>query len=187
MTQRETTILSLREEVMANARFLAIGRRKFLYEDLVSVGWLGAIQAVDVFDKRRNVPLRLFAKHRIMGAMLDYLRTLDPLGRLHRKLVLAGVETAPIQVDLDDHIADCRTFRQQEQEIARLSVEKLFQKNLLSNRLRTIIELYYWDQVLLKNIGKRLGMCTSQTAQLLHRAERRLKGGMRIKGATTTS
>lgn len=52
-----------------------------LHEDLVSAGVVGLLQAYQRFDKRRKLKLRTLATHRIRGAMLDYLRELDPLSR----------------------------------------------------------------------------------------------------------
>ena len=48
-------------------------------DDLVSAGTVGLIQAVDRYDPERRVQLKTLAEHRIRGAILDYLRSLDPL------------------------------------------------------------------------------------------------------------
>lgn len=58
-----------------------------LLEDLISVGTVGLIQAVDRFDPQRGLMLKTLAEHRIRGAILDYLRQLDPLPRAVRKFV----------------------------------------------------------------------------------------------------
>lgn len=55
-------------------------------EDLVGVGTIGLIQAVDRFDASRGLKLKTLAEHRIRGAILDYLRTTDPLPRSVREL-----------------------------------------------------------------------------------------------------
>lgn len=56
-------------------------------EDLISVGTIGLIQAVDRFDPQRGLLVKTLAEHRIRGAILDYLRQLDPLPRAVRKFV----------------------------------------------------------------------------------------------------
>jgi RNA polymerase sigma factor for flagellar operon FliA len=56
-------------------------------EDLVSAGTIGLIQAADRFDHRRNVRFPTLADHRIRGAMLDYLRDLDPMPRATRRFM----------------------------------------------------------------------------------------------------
>jgi RNA polymerase sigma factor for flagellar operon FliA len=50
-------------------------------DDLVSAGTIGLIHAVDRFNPDRGLKLKTFAEHRIRGAMLDYLRQIDPLPR----------------------------------------------------------------------------------------------------------
>jgi len=55
------------------------------YEDLVGAGTVGLIQAVDRFDASRDLKFRTYARHRIAGAMLDHLRTQDPLKRADRR------------------------------------------------------------------------------------------------------
>lgn len=56
------------------------------FEDLVSHGTLGLIQAVDRFDGSQGVQFSSFAITRIRGAVLDALRSLDPVGRPTRTL-----------------------------------------------------------------------------------------------------
>jgi RNA polymerase sigma factor for flagellar operon FliA len=54
-------------------------------DDLISAGTIGLIQAVDRFGPSRNLKLKALAEHRIRGAMLDYLRQIDPLPRNARR------------------------------------------------------------------------------------------------------
>lgn len=54
-------------------------------EDLVGVGTVGLIQAVDRFDASRGLKLKTLAEHRIRGAILDYLRAIDVLPRSVRR------------------------------------------------------------------------------------------------------
>lgn len=65
-------------------------------EDLVSVGTLGLIQAVDRFQPERGLKLKTLAEHRIRGAMADYLRTLDPLSRQIRQFVRQREAMTPL-------------------------------------------------------------------------------------------
>ncbi len=48
-------------------------------DDLLSAGTMGLIKAVDDFDPSRGVRLETYARFRIRGAILDELRSLDPL------------------------------------------------------------------------------------------------------------
>ena len=46
-------------------------------EDLVNVGIIGLMEALDKFDRNRNVQFETFARFRIRGAVLDELRARD--------------------------------------------------------------------------------------------------------------
>lgn len=54
-------------------------------DELISVGMLGLIDAVDRFDPERGVPLKAYAEIRIKGAMLDVLRQNDWVPRSVRR------------------------------------------------------------------------------------------------------
>jgi RNA polymerase sigma factor FliA len=54
-------------------------------EDLVSVGTVGLISAVDRYNAKRDVQLKTYAEYRIRGAILDSLRSLDWAPRDKRK------------------------------------------------------------------------------------------------------
>ena len=56
------------------------------FDDLLSAGVVGLIQAVDHFDPRQKVKLRTFAEFRIRGAILDSLRDADWAPRLKRRM-----------------------------------------------------------------------------------------------------
>jgi RNA polymerase sigma factor for flagellar operon FliA len=55
------------------------------YEDLVAHGTLGLIQAVDRFDGGMGTKFSSFALPRIRGAVLDAMRSIDPVGRTTRQ------------------------------------------------------------------------------------------------------
>lgn len=55
------------------------------FDDLMSAGVVGLIQAIDNFDPRQNVRLRTYAEFRIRGAILDSLREADWAPRQKRK------------------------------------------------------------------------------------------------------
>jgi RNA polymerase sigma factor FliA len=54
------------------------------YEDLVSQGLLGLIEAVDRYNPGLGAQFRTYAVVRVRGKVLDYLRTLDWLSRTER-------------------------------------------------------------------------------------------------------
>lgn len=87
-SEREESILNQ----LPQARLLAkrLHRRcphNILLEDLESAGITGLIEAADRFDCARGVKFKTIAEHRIRGAMLNYLRSLDPLPRAVRRFV----------------------------------------------------------------------------------------------------
>ena len=54
------------------------------FEDLYSAGVGGLMEAVRRFDMSRGVTFKTYCVGRIRGAMLDYLRAIDPIPRLTR-------------------------------------------------------------------------------------------------------
>lgn len=55
------------------------------YDDLVSYGILGLIDAIDKFDPEKNVKFETYANFRIRGAIIDQLRNLDWVPRSTRQ------------------------------------------------------------------------------------------------------
>ena len=47
------------------------------YDDLISSGVMGLIDAVDKYDKSRGIPFEAYAQTRIRGDVLDYMRRQD--------------------------------------------------------------------------------------------------------------
>lgn len=78
---REELILSHMPQVQLLARRLHRRCPQVELEDLISAGTIGLIQAVDRFNPSRHLKLKTLAEHRINGALLDYLRHIDPLPR----------------------------------------------------------------------------------------------------------
>lgn len=82
-SQRESLILSHLPQVELLARQLHMRCPQVELDDLISVGTIGLIEAVDRYDGRNK--LNTFAEHRIRGALLDHLRRIDPLSRNVRR------------------------------------------------------------------------------------------------------
>lgn len=67
---------------------LAIGLPAILdYEDILSYGTIGLIEALDRFDDSKGVKFETYAISRIRGAIIDALRALDRLPRSVRQKV----------------------------------------------------------------------------------------------------
>lgn len=65
-------------------------------EDLISIGIIGLINAIDNFDPNFNVKLKTYAEYKIRGAILDSIRGMDgiaPHKRKRLKLVQTALDT----------------------------------------------------------------------------------------------
>ena len=81
------------------------------YEDLVQAGIVGLIDAVNKYDPEKQDSFPTYVKHRIRGAILDYLRKVDWESRdmrRRRKLVAAAMDdlTATLERPSETEIAD---------------------------------------------------------------------------------
>jgi RNA polymerase sigma factor for flagellar operon FliA len=84
--RRERTILEQMPQVCLIARqFQRKLAGNVCFEDLVSSGTLGLIEAIDNFRESCGVKLRTYSDHRIRGAILDSLRGLDWVSRGRRR------------------------------------------------------------------------------------------------------
>lgn len=71
-------------------RAIAVGvsrkyRSNLELEDLVNVGTIGLMEALDRYDEARGVPFKPFAEMRIRGAMVDAIRKADWVPRVVRR------------------------------------------------------------------------------------------------------
>ena len=196
------------------------------YEDMLSCGMQGLIEAYHSFDPTRGAKFSTYALPRIRGAILDALRAAHPLPRslqkfssdveqasaalhvslgrsptkaeiaeqmgLSQKDFLATLRTSNIRVISLDGLADTAVngyseklwemadddpgvdpdSMAQDTMIRRMLHEAV---ELLPERERTIVHLYYMRSHSLKSIGKALGISESRASQLRHRAIRRLR------------
>ncbi|HSV32206.1 MAG TPA: FliA/WhiG family RNA polymerase sigma factor [Atribacteraceae bacterium] len=78
---------------------IAIGRLLYTLpsyidrEDLESYGIIGLLQALERFRPERGLKFETYALSRIRGAVIDYLRSLDPMTRGQRKTFKKVMET----------------------------------------------------------------------------------------------
>jgi RNA polymerase sigma factor for flagellar operon FliA len=81
-------------------------------EDLISVGIIGLINAIDNFDPSYGVKLKTYAEHKIRGAILDSLRGLDGIPVHKRKKVkvvqaaISAVEHRVQRAPTEEEIAE---------------------------------------------------------------------------------
>ncbi|SHJ91249.1 sigma-70 family RNA polymerase sigma factor [Paramaledivibacter caminithermalis] len=79
------------------------------YDDIVSYGILGLIDAIDKFDPDKNVKFETYANFRIRGSIIDHLRSLDWVPRSirqkHKKFEEVVSKLQSIHgLDIDDEI-----------------------------------------------------------------------------------
>jgi len=196
------------------------------YEDMVSYGVQGLIEASRAFDPTKGAKFSTYALPRIRGSILDAIRASHPLPRSLQKfgsdLEKARAELhvrhgrAPtrdelaefLNMDVRDFMQSLRTTNLRVTSLDNLadrssnsSGEKLWEMadddpnidpdavaeetmvraklavavDLLPERERTIVRLYYMKSQSLKSIGQTLGISESRASQLRHRAIRRLR------------
>jgi RNA polymerase sigma factor for flagellar operon FliA len=93
--ERERRVL----ELLPLVRRVALKMRRNLpahveLDDLIGSGTMGLLDAAQKFDVRRRVKMESYARHRIRGAILDGLRSLDTASRDLRKKSKKLEETA---------------------------------------------------------------------------------------------
>ncbi|MGH7389305.1 MAG: sigma-70 family RNA polymerase sigma factor [Candidatus Rokuibacteriota bacterium] len=68
------------------------------FDDLVSSGLVGFLGALDSFDPDHGTDFSVYALTRIRGAMVDFVREIDPIGRVTRRK-LREVERTLVQLE----------------------------------------------------------------------------------------
>jgi len=172
--------------------------------DLISIGLEEMVKLSRRYDTKQNDSFWGYAKKRVYGSMLDYLRSLDVISRNNRRLVKAidqeiGKHLSENSTEPDDHtlakrlgesvskIREAKAASQistnvplNEQIIAghiENQVEKKVEEDqmieavksiltTLSEREQTIIELYYFEELNLKEISMILEISESRISQL---------------------
>lgn len=140
-------------------------------EDLIHEGLLGLMDAIDRFNSRMAYSadkkpqlFRAFIDRRIKGAILDYLRRLDPLTRKLRAEVKAGARSfQQVPVDHANQHPD-KPF-----PIAPLDVRTLLTAARLTSRERCIVQRSFLSEQTLATISTEYGY----TLRLAQRTRRR--------------
>lgn len=206
-----------------------VGKTKHIeFEDLVSYGMLGLMDALSKFDETRGMKFSTYASIRIKGSMIDELRKNSPiskgamdklnrynqaieklqkeLGRDPQDAEIAKVLQISIKEmmeienyinyisvvsleDLifseDDDIPLMGTIEDDKSPSPEKSLEEKEQLEYLAKALdmlnekdKTVLSLYYYDRLTLKEIGKVLTVSESRVCQLHSRAIVHLRKSM---------
>jgi RNA polymerase sigma factor for flagellar operon FliA len=188
------------------------------FDELISCGRLGLLEAAERFDYKLGVSFKTFAYYRIRGAMYDSLRKMEVITRRKDPRIkfeeaanqLLGSEatrgtTEARKPTLKDDMEEVRglisslvpiyflasdaldQLQHTEkggniEEQASLSQEKKLLKEALgklSKNEKTLIELYYYQDMTLEEAAAQLGLSKSWASRLHARALTKLKGSFR--------
>ncbi len=193
------------------------------YEDLVSYGIFGLIDAIDKFDYKKEVKFETYASLRIRGAILDQIRKMDWIPRTVRQrqrqidTATKDVESLSGHTATDDEIAanigisgdellewksqmkvtnivslneyletgseipndkNCSAGYRGPEDVAEQTELKEVLKealDLLTEKERKVIVLYYYEELTLKEISHILEVSESRVSQLHTKGLQRMK------------
>jgi RNA polymerase sigma factor FliA len=186
-TTREATIVQHLTHVHALAKRLRSHVPTCVtLDDLIGAGTVGLIQAVDRFQPSRGLQFATYAKHRIRGAMLDFLREEDPLSRTERRRTRAANATAggalPMTISLEQlpheprsEYAPARGFSTRFADRVDLGRAR----QCLSERENRVISLLFdldWQN---RDVARQLGVNESRVSQFRHAALSKLRACLR--------
>ncbi len=148
-------------------------------EELFSAGMFGLMKACRSYDPARGAIFKTYAYHRIRGAILDELRRLDFLPRSLRDRAREAGEEAPsvlgIPTDEDGNeslpavAADAGTERSDLHAVLLVEIERL------PDKMRLVMQLYYQENLKMRDIGERLRLTESRVSQIHSNAVARLR------------
>ena len=196
------------------------------YEDLVSYGIFGLIDAIDKFDSMKAVKFETYASLRIRGAILDQIRKMDWIPRTIRQKqkkidsAMKEIEQDTGRMATDEEIAkklgitdddylgwqsqmkitglvsldeflesgtesipqqgNQHRFESPEEVIEKTELKKTLELalELLTEKEKRVILLYYYEDLTLKEISNVLEVSESRISQLHTRALQKMKTKM---------
>lgn len=150
-------------------------------EDLISIGTIGLIKAINSFDAGKNIKLATYASRCIENEILMYLRR-------NQKTKLEVSIDEPLNVDWDGNELLLSDILGTDEDIIYRDIEdevekKLLQKaiNKLGERERTIIDLRFGlnspdgEEMTQKEVADLLGISQSYISRLEKKIIKRLK------------
>ena len=82
MDNKEQIVLKYTPLVKYIASRVIIGKSRYVeYEDLISYGMLGLMDAINKFDESRGMQFSTYASIRIKGSMIDEIRKISPISK----------------------------------------------------------------------------------------------------------
>lgn len=198
------------------------------YDDLVSYGIFGLIDAIDKYDSMKEVKFETYASLRIRGAILDQIRKMDWIPRTIRQkqkkidAVIRQIEAENGRTATDEEIAaslgisdeeylewqsqlkitnivslneymeqgsevptepnrhTTARFESPEENIEKEELKQVLEQTLqiLTEKEKKVILLYYYEDLTLKEISSVLEVSESRISQLHTRALQKMKEKM---------
>lgn len=196
------------------------------YEDLVSYGIFGLIDAIDKYDFNKNVKFETYASLRIRGAILDQIRKMDWIPRSVRQkqkkidaaMAKIEIESGHVATDeelaaeleitveeldnwngqtkvtnlisLDDFVEQGSEikmdathnshFEQPEAVVEKEELTRVIETAIgeLTEKERSVVLFYYYEDLSLKEISKVLDVSESRVSQLHTKALQKMKKHM---------
>lgn len=150
-------------------------------EDLISIGTIGLIKAINTFNPEKNIKLATYASRCIENEILMYLR------RNNKTKMEVSIDE-PLNVDWDGNELLLSDILGTEEDIIYRDIETEVEKSLLkkaidklSNRERTIVELRFGlttedaEELTQKEVADLLGISQSYISRLEKKIMKRLK------------
>ncbi len=113
------------------------------YDDMVSYGVFGLIDAIDKFDTNKDVKFETYASLRIRGSILDQIRKMDWIRheyKFHKRVSEQGAEPV-MDARRNSHFIS-RKIMVEEEELKQKLEESL---EVLTEKERKVILLYYYE------------------------------------------
>lgn len=149
-------------------------------EDLISIGTIGLIKAVETFDPQKNSRLAAYAARCIDNELLMMLRSKKKTAREVSLYEPIGTDREGNEINLLDVMEQKQPDIVEEMEKQRLN-QKLYElmESVLSLREKEVLYLRYGlpggTELTQKEVGKRLGISRSYVSRIEKRALLRLR------------
>lgn len=166
------------------AKIYKTSNRRVEFDELVSFGTIGLMQAADRYDAGSCAQFTTFAYYRIHGAIIDGLRTLGAMTRAeyrrHRREADAEQPSARV-VCSPARSRQRATPPTAEADLAKKRARELLRDAMgqLPERESFLIESCYYNDKRLGEAGRELGISKSWTSRLHERALARLRRELR--------
>jgi RNA polymerase sigma factor FliA len=229
--RREQLIKEFAHVIRAMAHRLAFRLPAYLdAEDLISVGTIGLMDAMDKYDPTREAKFKTYAEFRIRGAMLDEIRSMDWIPRsVHERIgllqrTLTGLMSRLGRPPRDEEVAaelkmsleELDDFASRARGAVMISIDDLclYEHDghqavkvltdthtpdplstlvnererkliggaiqLLPEKERLVLTLYYYEELTMKEIGNLLKVTESRVCQIHTKAILRLKAQLQM-------